>query len=126
MTELYQIIYPWKPIFTASFAVTFVLIIWNETNAFVEYARLLGAKLEEYKIEEGLGISFPDYILSKYSSNFIVRLICCPICLCVWLSIVAFAWYDYGWGTYSSILDFFLIFYLSMAKYFSFKFLMKG
>ena len=29
-------------------AITFILIVWFETNAFAEYARLFGARLESY------------------------------------------------------------------------------
>tara|TARA_B100000214_G_scaffold195848_1_gene141728 strand:- start:124 stop:510 length:387 start_codon:yes stop_codon:yes gene_type:complete len=116
-----------QALFGCSFFVTFLLIIWNQTNAVVEYARLIGIKFEEYKNEEMLGISFPDYLLSRYKDNFIVRLICCPICLCTWLSAIVvlcfFHEYSFTWSEF--LVSFLSVFYFSMVKYFVFKFLMK-
>ena len=101
-----------------SFASVMVLIIWNETNAFVEYSRLLlGAEFEDYRTQEDSGVLYVDYLASKYPYNFIVRLISCPMCLGVWLSIVS-AFY------YKNVYIIFSVFYVSLLMYFSFKLLM--
>ena len=103
-----------------SFVVSFILIAWNETNAFVEYARLFfGAKFEEYRPQENAGILFVDYLEASYLDNFLVKLICCPICLAVWLAIFVSIYL-------SNCLIFFSTFYISMVLYFKFKSLMYG
>lgn len=104
----------------SSLVITFVLIAWNDTNAFVEYARLfLGAGFNKYKQQEEAGILFVDYLEATYLNNFLVKLICCPICLAVWLAIFAAIYL-------SNYLIFFGTFYLSMILYFKFKSLMHG
>ena len=103
-----------------SFVICFVLIVWNETNAFVEYTRLfLGAKFESYKPQENAGILFVDYLEVAHPNSFLVKLICCPICLAVWLSIFVSIYL-------SNYLIFFSTFYISMVLYFKFKTLMYG
>ena len=101
-----------------SLMIVFVLVAWFETNAFVEYARIFGARLEGYKKLEETGILFVDWLPIKYD-NFLVRLITCPICLVTWLSIV---------GAYffcKNVHSFFIIFYMSLMAYFLFKIAMK-
>ena len=101
-----------------SLMIVFVLVAWFETNAFVEYARLFGFKLEKYKKSEGLGLLFVDWLPIKYD-NFLVRLITCPLCLSTWLS--AAGAYFFCESAYS----FFIIFYMSSMAYFLFKIAMK-
>jgi len=101
-----------------SSGITFILIIWFETNAFVEYARIFGARLEGYKKLEGAGMPFVDWLAMKYD-NFLVRLITCPICLATWLSAVSA--YFFCKNGYSL----FMMFYMSLMAYFLFKTLMK-
>ena len=89
-----------------SLMIAFALVVWFETNAFVEYARLFGFKLEKYKKSEELGILFVDWLPIKRDS-FLVRLITCPICLATWLSAI---------GAYffcKNVYSFFIIFYMS-------------
>ena len=73
--------------FIASVAAALVLIIWFDSNTFVEYGRLIGFKFEKYKPNEEIGIPFTDWLEIEYD-YFCVRLICCPICLAIWLQIV--------------------------------------
>ena len=99
----------------ACLIICFILIIWNDTNAFVEYARtFLGVKFEDYKIQESVGINYCDFLEIKYPDNFLVKLISCPICLTTWLSAGAAFYLE-------NLLVFFLIFYLSLFFYFKFK-----
>tara|TARA_Y100000592_G_scaffold14894_2_gene21603 strand:- start:7109 stop:7468 length:360 start_codon:yes stop_codon:yes gene_type:complete len=104
----------------ASAIIVFILVVWNDTNAFVEYARtFLGGSFEKYKPHENDGLMYVDYLELAYSSNFLVRLICCPICLGVWLSAAAAFYLE-------SFYIFFLIFYISVFAYFKFKKAMNG
>jgi len=101
-----------------SLAITFILIIWFETNAVVEYARVFGASLEGYKKSEEMGLSLVDWLSIKYD-NFLVRLITCPICLATWLSIAA------AYLFCENVHCFFMMFYVSLMAYFLFKIVMK-
>ncbi len=123
MSEYYFSLYVWENVFLATFAISFLLIIWFETHAFVEYARLLGFKLGSFETSEQMGLDFPAHLALKHDS-FYVRLITCPICVCVWLSIAAAVILDYAWVLWNPFLSFFIVFYFSMMKYFLFKFLM--
>ena len=96
---------------------SFVLIIWFETNALVEYGRLLAFKFKDYSFQENIGISFPDYLAATHSDSFLVRLITCPICLGVWLGIIFGIIFDNPYIIFS-------VFYLSLIMYFLFKIIM--
>ena len=123
MNEYYFSPYVWENVFTATLAISFLLIVWFETNAFVEYARVVGFKLKGYEMSEQMGLDFPAYLALKHDS-FYVRLITCPICLCVWLSIAAAIALDYAWVLWNPVFSFLIVFHFSMIKYFLFKFLM--
>lgn len=70
-----------------------VLIIWFKTNAFIEYSKLIRLdkffliKDYEQKSQGSSDLNYPMY-LSVYSDGFFSRLLACPICLCVWMSIM--------------------------------------
>ena len=87
------------------FLVSFVLLVWLQTNAFYEYAKLFGFK-KLFKIKDysdfskgpeelGLGLetaqvtslTYLEYLKAE-CDNFFVRLITCPICLGTWLNII--------------------------------------
>ena len=104
--------------FSCSFIFVFILVVWNDTNAIVEYGRLFGLKFCQYKTQEEIGIKFVDFLEIKYGDNFLIRLITCPICLTVWLCLAAAIYYE-------NYLVFFVSFYLTMTLYFAFKKLLK-
>src|ERR1035437_231389 len=68
-----------------------VMLVWFKSDAFVEWASLLGfssqVKEWEYKNQrfEDVTLNYPRF-LKMQSEKFIFRLIGCPLCLCVWLS----------------------------------------
>lgn len=75
------------------FLISTILIIWFNTDAFVEYARLLHfpfAKIKEYlkAKDRDCTLTYHTFLLFNYN-NFFTRLITCPICTCVWLSIIS-------------------------------------
>jgi hypothetical protein len=80
-------------IITLIFLITLLLIIWFDTDAFVEYCRLFHlSKLfkidlfdEAYK--KNFELTYHHFI-KRYHDCFFVRLIMCPVCLSVWLSII--------------------------------------
>ena len=86
-------------VLTTTCAITLALFIWLETDALVEYIKLLRLnkcslfgflRINEYEeyvsknLEED--ITYPDF-LSYECGNFLTTLISCPICISVWLSI---------------------------------------
>ena len=75
-----------------SFFISIVLIIWFQTGAFYEYAKLFGFK-KLFKIKDytefseiSEGATYIEYLNVQYDS-FFIRLISCPICLGIWLNI---------------------------------------
>ncbi len=73
--------------------IALVLLVWFESEAFVEYATLVGGAkffgVNEYKQmqEKNPIIGYHDYLLEKKDS-FFVRLITCPLCFSFWVSVV--------------------------------------
>ena len=69
-----------------------ILVIWFNTNAFVEYRYILN--IEKLTKPKSLQTSILTTIFSALYGflqlnydNFFTRLISCPICLCFWLNI---------------------------------------
>jgi hypothetical protein len=85
-----------ETIFISS-VVALVLIIWFHTEAFLEYAGLIGGSrffhIDDFRKEQAK-IEYPaphmDFIqyLLNYRDSFFVRLITCPICLSFWLTVI--------------------------------------
>tara|TARA_Y100000590_G_scaffold464186_1_gene633030 strand:- start:759 stop:1121 length:363 start_codon:yes stop_codon:yes gene_type:complete len=109
----------WEYIILTSAGFAVALLIWFQTNAFVEYARLFGFKrfLKNYEEDERMGISFPDYLLMTRDC-FFFRLISCPICLGAWLSLSTLL-------VRCSVYTFSGVFYLSLILYFSLLYIIK-
>tara|TARA_Y100000593_G_scaffold49908_1_gene94030 strand:+ start:1927 stop:2301 length:375 start_codon:yes stop_codon:yes gene_type:complete len=114
-----------------AFLISTLLFLWNHTDFFVEYCNLFGLdelfkvrSYEQYKEEAATGltggnpdINYLNYLLIKHDS-FFVRLITCPICLSVWMNIIA--------GIYIEDFKAFVInLWLSLFLYFIIKLVMK-
>ena len=74
------------------FLFVFILIIWFNTEAFVEYSHLLKIKwfkVKDYLIakETDFTLTYHSYLLQKHN-NFFTRLITCPFCLNFWLILI--------------------------------------
>lgn len=74
------------------FLITSLLIIWFNTDAFVEYStlfRLPFVKIKEYlkAKDRDCTLTYHTFLLFNYN-NFFSRLITCPICTCFWLSFI--------------------------------------
>lgn len=95
--------------------IIFINIIWFDTEAFVEYIKLF--KLDWFKVNEyvkakesNFELTYHSYLLWNHK-NFFTKLITCPICLTTWLSIILSLLFA------TSILDFSIIFVLSIIGY---------
>jgi hypothetical protein len=72
------------------FFVILALLVWFDTEAFIEYADLFSLttslfKINEFKViqsEVGADYSYIDYLL-EFHNNFFTRLLSCPICTSV-------------------------------------------
>jgi len=100
----------WDIIISSSFT-ALILYIWLETEAFVEYTSaidfvfsLLTKERNEiilkYRKSQELSpsLSYPEFLLSE-NNNFFTRLLSCPVCLSVWVTL-AVMWV----GSYNLIL----------------------
>lgn len=84
--------------FNVTCSIVFVLYIWFDTTAFFDYSKLLGIRC----LYEGYESAPPNLTYTQYlflhrvrlSKNnplliFLLKLITCPICTCVWVSLIA-------------------------------------
>jgi hypothetical protein len=69
----------------ASFFISFVLLVWFQTNVFVEYFFFLPI-VKQYKKAQNAGVvsSFVNFLSINYNC-FFVRLVTCTYCLNFWL-----------------------------------------
>jgi len=78
------------------FYVVFFMYVWFETDALIEYSKLFGLKkifrIDRWESHREINprIEYFDYLRMNHSS-FIIRLVTCPQCILVWLSIAASA-----------------------------------
>jgi len=67
-----------------------ILVLWFKTDALVEYCNLLKIKIPQNRTNE---LTYPQFLYVTYKNektlrSFIIKLITCPMCLSLWLSIV--------------------------------------
>lgn len=74
------------------FLISSILVIWFNTEAFVEYSQLFRIpffKIKEYYIEREKDCTIDYHMYLKlHHNNFFTRLITCPVCTSFWLSLV--------------------------------------
>jgi hypothetical protein len=79
--------------------IALILLVWLKSDAIIEWGSLFGLskllKTEEFyskRLEmaiKGYPISYPEFLKEKYHYNFITKLLGCPLCLSMWLSILS-------------------------------------
>ena len=79
--------------------ITLMLLVWLKSDALIEWGSLFGLSkflmIEEFYSERLIQIlsneiynyNYPSFLRSKYN-NFITKLLVCPLCLSVWLSVL--------------------------------------
>lgn len=83
----------------AALTVAYILLVWFQSNALESYIKLFkldkilfvnyfyGEKLSKDNGKEYGFANLREFIAIAYNGNFITKLILCPICLSIWLSI---------------------------------------
>lgn len=73
---------------------TLILLIWFKTDAFIVYSKLFKVnkflKVKEWEIfknTQDITVTYHQYLRFKYTDNFFIKLITCPICFSIWLTI---------------------------------------
>lgn len=96
------------------FWIVFVLFIWFNTDAFIQYSKLI--KLDKkFKISDWESyrllskISYQEYLALKHR-NFFTKLVSCKPCLAFWISLIVLI-------IFSSLYYFPLIYILSYILY---------
>ena len=76
------------------FLITLILLIWFKTDAFIVYTKLFRMdkffyvkELEEFKNTKDCTVTYHQFLRMKSPNGFWTKLITCPICFSVWLSI---------------------------------------
>lgn len=76
-----------------TFLITLILLVWFKTDAFIVYTKLFKidkffyiSDWEEFKNTKDCTVTYHQFLKIKFPNGFCVKLITCPICVCVWLS----------------------------------------
>ena len=79
--------------------IALILLVWLKSDAIIEWGTLFVLskllKIEEFyskRLEmaiKGYTVSYPEFLKEKYHYNFITKLLGCPLCLSMWLSILS-------------------------------------
>lgn len=89
-----------EEIFYSTFWISMISVIWFYTDVIIQYAQLLGI-VETTRLEylcfviENPDKYFPDFLYQKSTETndqglkFLGKMVSCPFCLLVWLSIIA-------------------------------------
>lgn len=73
---------------------SYFMVIWFKTNAFVEYMTVFRLTrlfhIAEYNQlhRDGYEGSYLDFLSEYYKDSFFVRLLSCPICFSFWLGVI--------------------------------------
>ena len=104
-------------IVSVALCLSYLLVVWLRTNAFVEYMQLCKLSrffhIAEYSKlhSEGYGGNYVDFLAEYYSDKFAVRLLICPVCLSFWLGVLTLPWLGLcGFNVSPLVLFFYLIF----------------
>lgn len=91
-------------IYLISYILVF-LYIWFETDAFIEWGRLLKLSFLNYQeffqirttqLAKIAARTYPDFLIYKYHHLFLIKLVTCPVCFSVWLNIIGTLIFSYN------------------------------
>lgn len=101
-----------------SFFNTFILIVWFQTNAFIEYFGkfpFVSKIVDNFNkmTQAGLSSSFTSFLALNYNS-FFIRLITCPYCLNFWITLATSFFVGYQFFAFIYVTS--LIYYMLILK----------
>ena len=86
-------------IFLLANLITLIMLIWLKSDAIVAWGSFIGLSkllsIQEFydrrleTVIKGWSINYPEFLEEKYDYNFITKMLACPLCLSVWLSILS-------------------------------------
>ena len=102
---------------------TAILIVWFETEAFVEYAKLFRLDMpfdivgfENHTAQDFTNlVSYPKYLVMEHDC-FFTRMISCAFCLGFWLSLFSVLVFDLSFSIAPVTFVFSLMLYFVMCK----------
>ena len=110
----------------ASLSVAYLMLVWFQTQAIVEYCKLLHInwlfKVGEYldyvkNYKKGIGKPGPEdyleYLQEKHGEKFWVKLVLCPVCLSLWGAICSIPFL--GWKRVFAVAFLANIFYYTIV-----------
>ena len=102
------------------FLFVFILIVWFNTEAFVEYlnvCKLKWFKTHDYILakDSDFTLTYHSYLL-RYHNNFLTKLITCPFCINFWLILIGKFIFDYSFIEIPTIYVTSLIIYFIFNK----------
>lgn len=107
--------------------ITTILLMWMNSDVIVEWGGIFGLskllKLDEFnhsRLEsaiKGCPYNYPTFLKEKYNYNFITKLLGCPLCLGLWLTVLI--------SIPISIIFIPVIYVISMLMYGAIKFFLK-
>ena len=103
-----------------SIVLSYFLLVWFRTNAFVEYINILKLSrffcVSEYNElhRNGYDGNYVSFLYEYYKDYFLVRLISCPVCVSFWLGV----FFSIIYGSFLGLLvsPLMLFFYLLFNK----------
>ena len=106
-----------------SFFICFILNVWFNTNAFVEYCKYLNFGwlvfyITDYEKRKELApsLTYVSYLRTTFPESFFIKLITCPVCISFWINVLC----SIGVSNWSI---FFVNCWLSLALYYMLGFL---
>lgn len=94
------------------------MYIWFKTDALLEYFKYIDFfsrifKIKEYYIfrEKYNNIGYHTFLIINYN-NFFIRLITCPSCIGVWLTMISTIFYDNKYNFFSNFAYLLILYYV--------------
>ena len=102
---------------------TALLVVWFETDAFVVYLTTFGLgwqtfDLARYKDESEKDpmLDYPSYLLMNYPDSFFIKLLSCPLCIGVWISLFCVVVFGFSLAIAPVIYVFSLVLFFLLCK----------
>ncbi|NBP01174.1 MAG: hypothetical protein EBU90_13755 [Proteobacteria bacterium] len=96
----------------------FIIYVWFKTDAFIEYFKYIRLFNKLFKINEYYAfrekynnINYHTFLLLNYN-NFFIRLITCPSCISVWVTLSTLLFYNNKFNFFSNFAYLLILYYI--------------